>query len=79
MNQVAQSLFLIQEAFPASCADYNLVTLYFYTYILYIEVNLSSGKYMGDNNVIIYSNTWLLQSGLINWASMNVTVFRVKM
>jgi len=36
VNQVAQSRVLIQEAIPASCADYNLATLYFYTYILYI-------------------------------------------
>jgi len=36
VNQVAQSLVLIQEAIPASCADYNLAALYFYTYILYI-------------------------------------------
>ena len=36
VNQGAQSLVLIQEAIPASCADYNLAALYFYTYILYI-------------------------------------------
>jgi len=36
VNQAAQSLVLIQETIPASCADYNLAALYFYTYIQYI-------------------------------------------